>query len=131
MLDPRKLEEYISSVAEKISSGQEKKLDQNERRLGKKMLEAKSTADKALEDLRLVQESIQRAHQRVEDLKNRHLEFYSKAAGFTESLLALKFGDQLEEKKKETKAVGNGNGTKDPSPPKKRKTQTKTARPSA
>ena len=68
-------------------------------------------------------------------LQDEHLEFSSKAMGIVESLITLKFGDQIEEEEEKAKrdikkgADNKGNGSKDPSPPKKaKKRRTKTAR---
>jgi hypothetical protein len=78
-------------------------------------------------DIERMKETLKQAQERLKNLTVEYSGALSKAAGVTESLLALKFGDEIkkeqEEKRKEIESKGNG--SQDPSVPKKKKKRAK------
>ena len=113
------MDRYVSSVISTIVDGdKEESLSSVESKLGKKLLDVRSRAEQLQANIRVTVESIVRAQKKVDALRNEHLELISRAAAFTEALIVLKFGDQLEEK-----STLKGNGSRDPSDLDPEKTQ--------
>ena len=81
------------------------------------------------------------SQQRLDNMTRHHLELISKASGFAESLIALKFGDEIEKEKEEKRVKeaaekkAKGNGATDSSTPaskrKKRRKNPKKFQPAA
>lgn len=136
MTTPEEMSKYVKSVSEKVAKGK-KGLSATEVRLGKKLREVQEEAQAVNEDIGRIRESIRQAQNRLENMTRHHLELVSRASGFAESLISLKFGEELDKeeekraaeakKKAAEEAKSKSNGSKDPSEPKRGKTRTKRA----
>jgi hypothetical protein len=114
MPDPKVIEKYVRSVVERLEKEEEESLTKNEKRIGTKLKEAQDKADQLSRDMGQLRETIQQGQNRLQEMGRTHLEVASKAAGFIESLVSLRFGDEIEEEIAKKKA-SEGNGSKDPS----------------
>ena len=100
MPDPKKMEEYVNSVVDKISKGEVKDLESIERRLGEKLRDAKDDSRHSEENIRELLNSVQQANKRIKELEKEHSDAISKAAGIMESMLVWKYGEELDKEAK-------------------------------
>lgn len=114
MTDSKMMEEYIERVLKKLGDDD---LSKVEKVLGTKLRETEEEAQALKRDIGRLNETIRQAQARVKKLSDDYSDKLAKAAGFAESLIALKFGDELEEEEAKKK----GNGSQDPSPPPEKK----------
>ena len=105
MLNQKELQKYLTHITTTIKEHGGEGLNDLERRLGAKLGEVQDSALKARGDIGSLENSIAQAQKRLGTLHNEHLELVSKAAGFAESLLAMKFGDELDKEKESEEPV--------------------------
>jgi len=121
MPDSKVMEKYVNRILEHLG---EEDLSKVEEVLGTKLHETRSNADSLGADINRMKETIRQAQERLSKLVDEYSDTLSKAAGITESLIALKFGDQIKkesEERENEEVKSKGNGSKDPSAPKKKK----------
>jgi len=124
MPDAKVLEDYVTSVVDHVGDGT---LTSTEEVLGAKLKATQEQASDVREQSQQLQESIRQAQNRAQLLGQQHLELVSKAAGFMESLIALKFEAEFEKEE----VAPKGNGSQGPSASKKKKRKRKLAQQSA
>lgn len=138
MPDIEVMKKYVKTVTDILDLKGGKGLSTTERRLGTKLKETQSELRGLDESIDRTRKTIQQAQQHLDMTTRDHLQLVSKAAGFVESLITLKFGDEIEEeeakrrvkeavekKAQKKEAKSKGNSTTDPSPPQKSKKRTK------
>ena len=124
MPEPERMKKFVDSLTKKIEENKVGDIPSLELRLGRKLVETQDEARRTVENLQRTQDTIYQAQQRVEELHRQHLELSAKASGILESLLTLKFGDEIEKEKEgaaKEAIPSKGNGSKDPSKPKRSK----------
>lgn len=117
------MEGYVKRVLEHLG---EESLSKVEEVLGSKLQEAQDQAGLLKNDIASLNSTIQQARDRVQKMGNNYADALSKAAGIAESLIALKFGDEL--KKENVKSKGNGSKDPSASVKKKRSKRSKSSR---
>jgi len=115
MPDPKIMEKYVTMVLKQL--GQEN-LSKVEEVLGTKLKETQDQADNLRSNIEKMRDTMRQAEERFRGMNQEYMDTLSKAEGFAESLIALKFGDQIKKEQEETKSKGNG--SRDPTNQKKK-----------
>jgi uncharacterized coiled-coil DUF342 family protein len=107
MPDPSVMKEYVNHVLQCLGDNS---LSRVEEAIGSKLLEAQNEAMRIEGDLGHLTQTIQQAQKRKEELVEKLTQVVHKSTGFAESLITLKFEDEIKED-----AESKGNGSEDPS----------------
>jgi len=108
MADSKEMTAYVEDVLKKLADTKEANgLTDSEIRLGRKLQETQDSAESAMRQKIQLESSMGQMQQRIFELEKKHLEKISKASGFAEALIALKFGEELD-KKREAASKGEG-----------------------